>query len=223
MTKQWDKFREIIIAEYRDQNKPLHEVRRLMMEKHGFRASTRAYRSRFDRWRIHKYSRRRGHGSANPSRQDKVSGDNGGSGGADDDAQPSPRQSPDLDDGGSPPATPYPSTSSELFPAEMRTAIPIGAFRRPDLVPYTPITPSPRPAVAHGQAFTLDQYEFTPFSSQPPPISYYPSHPFAMYGQAPRHDILGSPSIPGSDKSRTSVSGYSSGPEYPPDISMGQE
>ncbi|AEO58821.1 hypothetical protein MYCTH_2306461 [Thermothelomyces thermophilus ATCC 42464] len=39
MTKQWDKYREIIIAEYRDQNKPLHEVRRFMMEKHGFRAS----------------------------------------------------------------------------------------------------------------------------------------------------------------------------------------
>ncbi|KAL2187522.1 hypothetical protein L209DRAFT_764411 [Thermothelomyces heterothallicus CBS 203.75] len=41
MTKQWDKYREIIIAEYRDQNKPLHEVRRFMMEKHGFRASYR--------------------------------------------------------------------------------------------------------------------------------------------------------------------------------------
>jgi len=39
MTKQWDKYREVIIAEYKDHNKPLHEVQRFMMQKHGFRAS----------------------------------------------------------------------------------------------------------------------------------------------------------------------------------------
>ncbi|KAK4128491.1 hypothetical protein N657DRAFT_638969 [Parathielavia appendiculata] len=39
MTKQWDKYREIIIAEYKDQNKPLHEVQRSMVQKYGFRAS----------------------------------------------------------------------------------------------------------------------------------------------------------------------------------------
>lgn len=39
MTKQWDKYREVIIAEYKDQNKPLHEVQRVMMQKYGFRAS----------------------------------------------------------------------------------------------------------------------------------------------------------------------------------------
>ncbi len=39
MTKQWNKYREIIIAEYKDQNKPLHEVQRIMLEKYGFWAS----------------------------------------------------------------------------------------------------------------------------------------------------------------------------------------
>jgi hypothetical protein len=39
MTKQWDKYREAIIAEYKGQNKPLHEVQRVMMQKYGFRAS----------------------------------------------------------------------------------------------------------------------------------------------------------------------------------------
>lgn len=39
MTKQWDKYREIIIAEYKENNKPLHEVQRFMQERFGFRAS----------------------------------------------------------------------------------------------------------------------------------------------------------------------------------------
>jgi hypothetical protein len=39
MTKQWDKYREIIIAEYKDHNKPLHEVQRVMLQRYGFRAS----------------------------------------------------------------------------------------------------------------------------------------------------------------------------------------
>ena len=39
MTKQWNKYREIIVAEYKDQNKPLHEVQRIMLEKYGFWAS----------------------------------------------------------------------------------------------------------------------------------------------------------------------------------------
>ncbi|KAK4166498.1 Clr5 domain-containing protein [Cladorrhinum sp. PSN259] len=58
MTKPWDEYREIIIAEYKDQNKPLHVVQRTMEEKYGFKASTRAYRSRFDKWGIHKYTHR---------------------------------------------------------------------------------------------------------------------------------------------------------------------
>jgi hypothetical protein len=39
MTKQWEKYRDIIIAEYKSQNKPLHEVQRVMKERYGFRAS----------------------------------------------------------------------------------------------------------------------------------------------------------------------------------------
>lgn len=39
MTKQWEKFRDIIIAEYKGQNKPLHEVQRIMIEQYGFKAS----------------------------------------------------------------------------------------------------------------------------------------------------------------------------------------
>ncbi|KAL2197786.1 hypothetical protein P885DRAFT_76493 [Corynascus similis CBS 632.67] len=46
MTKQWDKYREVIIAEYKDHNKPLHEVQRFMMQKHGFRASNLRYNIR---------------------------------------------------------------------------------------------------------------------------------------------------------------------------------
>lgn len=39
MTKPWDKYREIIIAEYKEQNRPLHEVQRIMKERYGFKAS----------------------------------------------------------------------------------------------------------------------------------------------------------------------------------------
>lgn len=39
MTKQWEKYREVIIAEYKGQNKPLHEVQRIMRERYGFKAS----------------------------------------------------------------------------------------------------------------------------------------------------------------------------------------
>lgn len=39
MTKLWDKYRTVIIAEYKEQNKPLREVQRIMREKHGFKAS----------------------------------------------------------------------------------------------------------------------------------------------------------------------------------------
>ncbi|KAK4201067.1 Clr5 domain-containing protein [Triangularia verruculosa] len=86
MTKPWEQFREVIIAEYRDNKKPLHEVQRLMGERYGFKASIRAYRSRFDKWGIQKYSRRR-------------RGNSMGEDGEGDDSQYlSPHQSPRLDD-----------------------------------------------------------------------------------------------------------------------------
>ncbi|KAL2161981.1 hypothetical protein VTH06DRAFT_7766 [Thermothelomyces fergusii] len=180
MTKQWDKYREVIIAEYRDQNKPLHEVRRFMMEKHGFRASTRAYRSRFDRWGIHKYSRRRREGSASPSRRNSISGG---------DTQRSPRPSPDPDDGDSRPITPFLPASSELLSAEMYGTIPMTGVRRPH-VPYTPIMPLPSPAVAHSQGCPPYHYgyELTALNSQH--VGYYSPDAFLVYGI---HD----PRVPG--------------------------
>ncbi|KAB5566877.1 Clr5 domain-containing protein [Coniochaeta sp. 2T2.1] len=64
MTKKWDEHRATIISLYKEQHKPLREVQRLMKEQYGFDASVRAYRSRFDRWGVHKYNcRRRGSGS----------------------------------------------------------------------------------------------------------------------------------------------------------------
>ncbi|KAK3402064.1 Clr5 domain-containing protein [Sordaria brevicollis] len=59
MTKQWEDHRHIIIREYKDNNKPLHEVKKFMEERYRFKASIRAYRSRFDRWRVRKYTCRK--------------------------------------------------------------------------------------------------------------------------------------------------------------------
>ena len=39
MTKQWKQYRDIIIREYIDENKPLHEVQQVMERIHGFKAS----------------------------------------------------------------------------------------------------------------------------------------------------------------------------------------
>ncbi|KAK0639920.1 hypothetical protein B0T16DRAFT_423918 [Cercophora newfieldiana] len=64
MPKAWDDYKEIIIAEYKEHNRPLHEVRRILDERYGFKASTRAYRSRLDIWGVHKYSCRRRNGTS---------------------------------------------------------------------------------------------------------------------------------------------------------------
>lgn len=39
MTKRWDQHRAIIVSFYKQHNKPLHEVKRLMAEQYGFVAS----------------------------------------------------------------------------------------------------------------------------------------------------------------------------------------
>jgi hypothetical protein len=39
MTKRWDEHRATIISLYKEQHKPLHEVKRLMAEQYGFVAS----------------------------------------------------------------------------------------------------------------------------------------------------------------------------------------
>ncbi|CCC12995.1 hypothetical protein SMACR_06138 [Sordaria macrospora] len=59
MTKQWEDHRHIIIREYKDNNRPLHEVKKFMKEQYQFEASIRAYRSRFDKWRVRKYTVRK--------------------------------------------------------------------------------------------------------------------------------------------------------------------
>ncbi|KAK3331981.1 Clr5 domain-containing protein [Cercophora scortea] len=59
MAKAWEDHKEVIVRQYQEQNKPLHVVRRFMEEQYKFKASTRAYRSRFDRWGVHKYSCRK--------------------------------------------------------------------------------------------------------------------------------------------------------------------
>ncbi|KKY33548.1 hypothetical protein UCDDA912_g06449 [Diaporthe ampelina] len=56
MTKEWLKYRVTILGLYKDQSKTLDEVRRIMKDEYGFDASVRAYRSRFDKWRVHKYN-----------------------------------------------------------------------------------------------------------------------------------------------------------------------
>ncbi|TLD06737.1 uncharacterized protein PgNI_08195 [Pyricularia grisea] len=59
MTKKWEKHRHRIKRLYIDDNKPLHEVQSIMREQQNFRASTRAYRHRFMKWGLSKYSPQR--------------------------------------------------------------------------------------------------------------------------------------------------------------------
>ncbi|TLS23988.1 hypothetical protein PpBr36_08093 [Pyricularia pennisetigena] len=59
MTKKWAKHRQRIISLYLDDNKPLHEVQSIMREQQNFTASTRAYRHRFMKWGLSKYSPQR--------------------------------------------------------------------------------------------------------------------------------------------------------------------
>jgi len=56
MTKKWDRYKPQIISLYKVQNRPLREVKRIMEKDYGFSASTRAYRTRFDKWKVAKYN-----------------------------------------------------------------------------------------------------------------------------------------------------------------------
>ncbi|KAI0176558.1 hypothetical protein GGR52DRAFT_571520 [Hypoxylon sp. FL1284] len=62
MTKQWDTYEETIKALYAENT--LSVVRQIMIDKHGFRASTRAYRGRLIRWGVRKYNCRKLSGRA---------------------------------------------------------------------------------------------------------------------------------------------------------------
>jgi hypothetical protein len=50
----WASHRHLITALYRDQNKTLKETKRIMEEKHGFLATVRMYKARFQQWGIQK-------------------------------------------------------------------------------------------------------------------------------------------------------------------------
>ncbi|KAH9907396.1 hypothetical protein F4778DRAFT_536617 [Xylariomycetidae sp. FL2044] len=57
MTKQWEIYEDTIKDLYAKHT--LSTVRRIMIEKYGFKASTRAYRGRLVRWGMRKYNKRR--------------------------------------------------------------------------------------------------------------------------------------------------------------------
>ncbi|KAI0155121.1 hypothetical protein GGR57DRAFT_87770 [Xylariaceae sp. FL1272] len=57
MTKPWDVHEETIKSLYAEHT--LSDVRRIMMERYNFKASTRAYRGRLIKWGVRKYNRRR--------------------------------------------------------------------------------------------------------------------------------------------------------------------
>ncbi|KAI1374443.1 hypothetical protein F4677DRAFT_426117, partial [Hypoxylon crocopeplum] len=57
MTKQWDAYEATIKNLYAENT--LSVVRQIMIEKYGFKASTRAYRGRLIRWNVRKYNCRK--------------------------------------------------------------------------------------------------------------------------------------------------------------------
>ncbi|KAI1259442.1 hypothetical protein F5Y18DRAFT_409409 [Xylariaceae sp. FL1019] len=57
MTKPWDLHEETIKSLYAEHT--LSDVRKIMMERYNFKASTRAYRGRLIKWGVRKYNRRR--------------------------------------------------------------------------------------------------------------------------------------------------------------------
>ncbi|KAK1782166.1 Clr5 domain-containing protein [Copromyces sp. CBS 386.78] len=91
MTKQWEHHRHIIIREYKDNNRPLHEVKKFMEEQYRFKASIRAYRSRFDKWRVRKYTCRKRRDSLGGKSDKSMSSESSSS---DDSTGCSPRRSP---------------------------------------------------------------------------------------------------------------------------------
>ncbi|KAI1326790.1 hypothetical protein F5Y16DRAFT_374046 [Xylariaceae sp. FL0255] len=60
MTKSWDIHKAEIKKLYTEH--PLAVVQQIMLEKHNFKASTRAYRQRLYKWNVRKYNSRRANG-----------------------------------------------------------------------------------------------------------------------------------------------------------------
>ncbi|KAK3043959.1 hypothetical protein LTS18_002552, partial [Coniosporium uncinatum] len=61
MTKEWDKVWQDIRQLYVNEGLSLNEVRRVIRERHGFDASTRAYRMRIEEWGFKKRVATRSH------------------------------------------------------------------------------------------------------------------------------------------------------------------
>ncbi|KAI0966233.1 hypothetical protein F4678DRAFT_450518 [Xylaria arbuscula] len=104
MTKSWE-LHEVTIKELYKEN-TLAVVRRIMIERYNFKASTRAYRGRLIKWNVRKYNRRR------PSDGSSMSaGSPDGSSSGSDTASPTLSQS-NVE--ASPNFTGYPPTSSHM-------------------------------------------------------------------------------------------------------------
>ncbi|KAI6784522.1 uncharacterized protein J7T54_006567 [Emericellopsis cladophorae] len=80
MVKQWNHFRNDITHLYIQERRTLKEVQDIMSQKHGFNASIRSYRQRFDQWDLQKYkckkrtARRQQQGEQPPNDQRQSSG-----------------------------------------------------------------------------------------------------------------------------------------------------
>ncbi|CAN8098462.1 unnamed protein product [Discula destructiva] len=59
MTKDWQKYKAFIENLYMVQGKTLEETKKIMKADHGFAASTRTYRTHFNDWEWHKYTKKR--------------------------------------------------------------------------------------------------------------------------------------------------------------------
>ncbi|KAK0742292.1 Clr5 domain-containing protein [Apiosordaria backusii] len=170
MTKAWEQYREVIIAEYRDNKKPLHEVQRLMKERYRFIASTRAYRSRFDKWGIQKYSRRNRGNSMGEDAE------------ADEDRYLSPHQSPEADDNryqaSSPAMTPgdlfHPGTSataqSNQYGGPFVRSEPPVQYHQYNMMPVhsgaetnTHLSPIPYNTYSHHQSIVYSPDQMSPY------------------------------------------------------------
>ncbi|KAF3761503.1 hypothetical protein M406DRAFT_353130 [Cryphonectria parasitica EP155] len=67
MTKDWDRYKTIILALYKDQAKTLDQSRAILEELHGFKASVRAYRARLKKWDAWKYNKSQNRGEGGGS------------------------------------------------------------------------------------------------------------------------------------------------------------